>query len=335
MFMGNSHAFRGYGNVMARGWYMELPEAVHRIVDQAGFGTFCMGLSRLTASRPLLAALVRWWDTTDSFHLSAMGDMTMTPFDFSMLTGIGVGGDPIPFDTDMDEWEAAQMYLLGDLPPLACPGFVRYSWFEDHFRIQAPTTREEEEQYTRGFLMFLLGTTLFTDRANTVPLCLLSALVDVTRIRGYDWGGAGLATLYGYMSSSSRLSGQLLRGYWRAWEIRLLLLFYISALHSMYSVYCTHCGLRHTGHILHPRHTYNLFYTLHTLHNTLHILHNLLPTDCTLHILRTRNLLYTDCILHGLYTLHNALLNAWFCTFYFILHSALSDKHTDICSVIL
>lgn len=69
------------------------------------------------------------------------------------------------------------------------------------------------EQYARGFIMFLLGTTLFVDRANTVALYLLSALVDVTQIRRYDWGGAGLATLYGYMSSSSRRSGHLLGGY--------------------------------------------------------------------------------------------------------------------------
>lgn len=92
---------------------MELPDKVRHIVDQAGFGTFCMGLSRLTASRPLLGVLVeRWWDTTDSFHLSIAGEMTMTPFDFSMLTGVGVGGDPIPFDTDMGEWDAAQIFLL-------------------------------------------------------------------------------------------------------------------------------------------------------------------------------------------------------------------------------
>lgn len=118
---------------------MELPDAARHIVDQAGFGTFCRGLSCLTTDRPLLAALVeRWWDTTDSFHFSATRDMTMTPFDFSMLTDIGVGGDPIPFDTDIDEWEAAQMYLLSELRPLAHPGFVRYSWFEDHLRFSQP-----------------------------------------------------------------------------------------------------------------------------------------------------------------------------------------------------
>ncbi|GMP54999.1 hypothetical protein CsSME_00019959 [Camellia sinensis var. sinensis] len=158
---GDSQTIRGYGNVAARDWYMELPDAVRRIVDQAGFGAFCRGLSRLTASRPLLAALVeRWWDTTDSFHFSITGDMTMTPYDFSMLTGIRVRGDPIPFDTDMDEWEAAQIYLLGEV-----------------------------------------------------------ALVDVTWILRYDWGGAALATLYGYMSSASHCSGQLLGGYRQAWEL--------------------------------------------------------------------------------------------------------------------
>ncbi|KAF5932880.1 hypothetical protein HYC85_029051 [Camellia sinensis] len=223
---GDSHTIRGYGNTGARDWYLELPDAVRDIVDEAGFGIFCRGLSRLTTCRPLFAALEeRWWDTTDSFHFSVAGDMTMTPYDFSMLTGIGVEGDPIPFDTDMDEWDAAQLYLLGTQPPLARAGFFRYSWFESHFRIQpalakeAQMSPEEVDQYACGFIMFLFGTTLFADRANIVPLCLLSALVDVRQIRHYDWGGAGLATLYGYMSSSSRLSGQLLGGYWRAWEL--------------------------------------------------------------------------------------------------------------------
>ncbi|GMP35349.1 hypothetical protein CsSME_00007819 [Camellia sinensis var. sinensis] len=113
---GDSHTVRGYGNVAARDWYTELPDVVRRIVDQAEFGAFCRGLSRLTVSRPLLATLVeRWWDTTDSFHFSVVGDMTMTPYDFSMLTGIGVGGDPIRFDTDLDEREAAQIFLLARL----------------------------------------------------------------------------------------------------------------------------------------------------------------------------------------------------------------------------
>ena len=68
-------------------------------------------------------------------------------------------------------------------------------------------TPEAVERYARSFLMFLFGTTIFADRANTVHLCLLSALVDVRDILHYDWGGAALSTLYGYMSSASRGSG--------------------------------------------------------------------------------------------------------------------------------
>ena len=71
----------------------------------------------------------------------------MTPFDFSMLTGIGVGGDPIPFDTDMSECDAAQIFLLGTRPPLSRPGMVQNSWFADQFRGQTPMTREEAEHY--------------------------------------------------------------------------------------------------------------------------------------------------------------------------------------------
>ncbi|KAL7183347.1 hypothetical protein ACSBR2_025701 [Camellia fascicularis] len=81
--------------------------------------------------------------------------MTMTPYDFSMLIGIEVGGRPIPYDTDMGEWEAAWVYLLGAHPPIFRSGMVHV----------------------------------------------------------YDWGGAGLATLYGYMSSMSRRSGNRVGGY--------------------------------------------------------------------------------------------------------------------------
>ncbi|KAL7163336.1 hypothetical protein ACSBR2_039434 [Camellia fascicularis] len=77
---------------MARDWYYELPVGVCDIVDEAGFSLFCSRLSRLIANRPLLRALVeRWWDTTDSFHFSSTGEMMMTPYDFSMLTGLEVG----------------------------------------------------------------------------------------------------------------------------------------------------------------------------------------------------------------------------------------------------
>ncbi|KAL7253962.1 hypothetical protein ACSBR1_008329 [Camellia fascicularis] len=70
---GESRAFKGYGVTIARDWYDELPAGVRDIVNEASFGLFCSGLTQVTASSPLLGALVeRWWDTTNSFHFSTI-----------------------------------------------------------------------------------------------------------------------------------------------------------------------------------------------------------------------------------------------------------------------
>ncbi|KAL7227324.1 hypothetical protein ACSBR1_022212 [Camellia fascicularis] len=206
---GESRAFRGYGTTTARDWYGKLPAGVCDIIDETGFGLFCSSLTWVIASRPPLGALVeRWWDTTNFFHFATTGEMTMTPYNFSMITGLDVGGDLIPLDSNIGEWEAAWLKLLGAHPSMYQASMARYSWFEEWFRGTEPETIEEIEQYARGFLMW-----------NTVGLYLLSALVVLSRVQFYDWGGAGLTTLYGYMSSSSRLRGTLVRGYWRAWEV--------------------------------------------------------------------------------------------------------------------
>ncbi|KAL7184413.1 hypothetical protein ACSBR2_026549 [Camellia fascicularis] len=211
---GDSHSYRGYKAVIARDWYYELPLKVCDLVDEVSFGLFCTGLSRHMASRALLGALVeRWWDTINSFHFSSAGEMIMTPYDFSMITSLGVGGDPITFDMDMSEWEVTWIYLLGVCPPLYRPTMVRYNWFPERFRGSEPETSEELEQYVWGFLMFLLGTTLFANRWNTVGLYLLSALMTLPRVRFYNRGGAGLTILYGYMSSTSHMKGEWVGDY--------------------------------------------------------------------------------------------------------------------------
>ncbi|KAL7193451.1 hypothetical protein ACSBR2_025127 [Camellia fascicularis] len=214
----DSRSCRGYGAVTTRDWYHELlPLRVHDLVNEAGFGLLCTGLTRYIASRALLGALVeRWWDTTNSFHFSSAGEMMMTLYDFSMITGLGVEGDPIPFDMDMGQWKAAWIYLLRASPPLYRLVTVQYSWFLEHFRKSQPETQGEVEQCTQGSLMYLLGTTLFANKWNTVGLYLLRALVTLPWVRFYDWGGAGLTILYSYMSSSYCMKGDSIEGYWRA-----------------------------------------------------------------------------------------------------------------------
>ncbi|KAL7253907.1 hypothetical protein ACSBR1_008280 [Camellia fascicularis] len=73
--------------------------------------------------------------------------------------------------------------------------------------------------------MYLLGTTLFANRKNTVGLYLLRALVHLPQVIEYEWGGTGLATLYCYMSSVSRRKADSLGGYWRVWEVHPIFTF--------------------------------------------------------------------------------------------------------------
>ncbi|KAL7258440.1 hypothetical protein ACSBR1_004547 [Camellia fascicularis] len=107
---------------------------------------------------------------------SSTGKMTITPYDFSMITGLRIGGDPIPFDIDMGQWEAAWISLLRARPPLDRLAMVRW---------------------------------------NTVGLYILSALVVLPQVHFYDWGGTALASLYGFMSSDSGKKGNKVGGYCR------------------------------------------------------------------------------------------------------------------------
>ncbi|KAL7174930.1 hypothetical protein ACSBR2_028690 [Camellia fascicularis] len=113
----------------------------------------------------------------------------------------------------------AQLQLLGAIPDTASHGMVRYNWFLEHFFGTQPATIGEVAQYAHGFLIYLLGTTLFANRENTVGLYILRALVHLPQVVEYDWGGTGLATLYCYMSSVSRCKADSLGSYWRVWEV--------------------------------------------------------------------------------------------------------------------
>ena len=144
---------------------------------------------------------------------------------------------------------------------------VRYSWFEEHYRGEDLETDEGVEQYARGFLLFLFGTTLFSTRWNTVGLYFLSALVVLPLVRSYNWGAAGLSTLYGYLSSTSRMRGRVVGGYWRAWEVHNLIPLFITLLSI-----CTFCFVQHL---------YSPYLLSHCMLSTLHFLYTIHAAHCT------------------------------------------------------
>ncbi|KAI8547435.1 hypothetical protein RHMOL_Rhmol07G0195200 [Rhododendron molle] len=93
--------------------------------------------------------------------------MMMTLLDLLAITGLRVGGDPIPFDVDMGK----------------------------------DTGRVEEKQLAWCFLLYVLGASLFPNRRNQVHLSPLLELRDIGQIARYDWGGAALGACYAFMGS--------------------------------------------------------------------------------------------------------------------------------------
>ena len=210
-------ALLGYGgpsDCLAQ--YRRLPQVVRGLVDAAGFTVFIRILLPTRMDRKLVRALVEhWWDTTNTFHFR-FGEMTITPLDFAAITGLRVGGDPIPFDSGLFLDRAAVRHFLGrdmgDEPSVRCDHLPAI-W--DH----EPESAEEARQMARAYLLYLFGSALFPGRKSHVHLGLLPALADLEAAGRFDWGGAALCTLYVFLGSVVRGGGTKLGGYWRVLEV--------------------------------------------------------------------------------------------------------------------
>jgi hypothetical protein len=178
-------------------------------------------LPRAKGDHMLLDGLAeRWWDTTNSFHFP-IGEMTVTPKDFSMLTGLRVGGRPLLFDPDIADDKGLIRSLLG-------PSFMRdYSGGErircrllyTAFQNDHCNSRAKVLHHTRAFILYLLGASLFANSDGNIHLGLLKSLEDVDLIGQFDWGGAALATLYANMGDLSRGRITCVLGFHPVWEV--------------------------------------------------------------------------------------------------------------------
>ncbi|GMP45669.1 hypothetical protein CsSME_00014117 [Camellia sinensis var. sinensis] len=63
------------------------------------------------------------------------------------------------------------IWVSGRQPGLIYSEPIRRSTDHQQYRGTVPETVEATKQYARGLLMFLLGTTLLSDRGNTLWVC--------------------------------------------------------------------------------------------------------------------------------------------------------------------
>ncbi|KAI8529979.1 hypothetical protein RHMOL_Rhmol11G0018000 [Rhododendron molle] len=172
-------------------WFLVLPEQVRELVHANGFEAFVLGLNLPKMDWSLVTSLVeRWWDTTNTFHLPSASEMTITPGDFSLLTGLRVGGVPLWVDPRLWERTGALKWFLGKVPPLHSRGHIDISWLSKTF----------------------MKTDVLTQ--------FLAPLQHLEIVRDFDWGSSALATLYGNLGACSRDKSPILGGLYRVLEVR-------------------------------------------------------------------------------------------------------------------
>ena len=148
----------------------------------------------------LWALLERWWDTTNTFHM-AWGEITITPLEFAMITGLPFSERNVTFDSELTWRSAAARDLLGPVVDLS----------EDDSHASVTVLVDaicgegvSAEQRVRLFLLVLVSRVIAPSRNSRVHISFLSALRDLRAVSSYNWGGLAYSHLLYEMGRASR-----------------------------------------------------------------------------------------------------------------------------------
>ncbi|XP_038703728.1 protein MAIN-LIKE 2 [Tripterygium wilfordii] len=197
-------ALRCHEHTLKLGEWRLTPKQIE-LVEEAGFG-YLRKIPAISLDNPLISALVeRWRRETNTFHLT-VGEMTVSLQDVALLLGLAIDGKPvigITYTTCSFVCER----LLGRSPDssYASGGMVKLSWLKEYFS-QCPEDApiEEVEQCTRAYLLYLVGSTIFsTTTGNKVPVMYLPLFENFEEAGKYAWGAAALAFLYRALGNAS------------------------------------------------------------------------------------------------------------------------------------
>ena len=120
----------------------------------------------------------------------------LTPYDFSDITGLRLGGERIKVNDFITLAEIK--ILLGVMPSKMKSKNVSLMWL--YTNIENCKTVATS---TRMFILLFIRTLLCPDLGSTVSLCYLWSLRDIGRIKNYDWGGMAYTTLLHFMTQLS------------------------------------------------------------------------------------------------------------------------------------
>ena len=158
---------------------------VGNIINDAGFQTFFEALLNQETHeykdlQLLLTLSERFWDTTCTFHFPGIGEVMLTPYNFSVITGLRLGGERIKVNDFLTPKEIK--ILFGIVPSKLKSKNVSLMWlYENIERYKIVATG------TCMFMLLFIGTFLCPDLGSTVSLRYLWSLRDIDQIKNYDW----------------------------------------------------------------------------------------------------------------------------------------------------
>ncbi|KAL3637178.1 hypothetical protein CASFOL_019477 [Castilleja foliolosa] len=184
------------------------------LVKRAGFGYLRL-IPAISLDNPLISALVeRWRKETNTFHMT-VGEMTVTLEDVVYMLGLRVDGEPV-IGVTHTTCESVCVKYLGKAPVTGYTtgGMVKLSWLKETFS-ECPDNAsvEDMECRTRAYLLYLIGSTVFsTTTGNKVPVMYLPLFDDFDEAGKYAWGAAALSFLYRALGNASLRSQSTISG---------------------------------------------------------------------------------------------------------------------------
>lgn len=184
------------------------------LVKKSGFGYLRL-IPAISLDNPLISALVeRWRRETNTFHFT-VGEMTVTLEDVGYLLGLPIDGEPV-IGVTYTTCEAVCVKYLGKAPDAGYTsgGMVKLSWLKENFsECSQDASVEEIEHHTRAYLLYLVGSTIFsTTTGNKVPVMYLPLFEDFGEAGKYAWGAAALSFLYRALGNASLKSQSTISG---------------------------------------------------------------------------------------------------------------------------
>ena len=162
---------------MLKGIWEILSLDIKNIINDAGFQTFFEALLNQKTHKYkdlqlLLALSEQFWDATCTFHFPGIGEVMLTPYDFSVITSLRLSGERIRVNDFLTPKEIKR--ILGVVPSKLKSKNVSLMWLYENIK-----SCETVATGTCMFMLLFIGTFLCPNFGSTVSLCYLWSLRDI------------------------------------------------------------------------------------------------------------------------------------------------------------